>query len=353
MPKVSALTSAVTIVDTDIIYVVSGTSSLKATVSSLAVNLVTGGTKAGSFTSLNIVGSALTSNSATVNVFPTVVTTLNIGAAATTLNLGVAAGNTNVLGNFSVAGTLNITNNQSFGANITVAGDAAINGGDITSTSGTFNILETAVSTINLGAAATNIRLGYTGTASSTTNISTNATASAATKTINLGTAGAAGSTTAINIGSTAGTSTTTINGTLAIGTATASTLTVTTTLTVSGTLSFTSASYSGEVTTTSNSALQLPVGTDAQRPTGANGKVRFNTTLNRYEGYNATLAAWSALGGGAGGGGTNQVFYENDTSITSSYTITTNKNAMTAGPVTIANGVTVTVPNGSAWSII
>jgi hypothetical protein len=52
------------------------------------------------------------------------------------------------------------------------------------------------------------------------------------------------------------------------------------------------------------------------------------------------------------GGGGTKS-FYENDTTVSVNYTITTGKNAMTAGPVTINPGVTVTVPSGSYWSIV
>lgn len=56
---------------------------------------------------------------------------------------------------------------------------------------------------------------------------------------------------------------------------------------------------------------------------------------------------------GGASGGGTDQVFYENDQTVTTNYTITSGKNAVTAGPVTINSGVTVTVPSGSAWVIV
>jgi hypothetical protein len=55
----------------------------------------------------------------------------------------------------------------------------------------------------------------------------------------------------------------------------------------------------------------------------------------------------------GATGGGTDRVFYENDQSVNTNYTITTNKNAMSAGPITVASGVTVTVPNGSTWTIV
>jgi len=65
-----------------------------------------------------------------------------------------------------------------------------------------------------------------------------------------------------------------------------------------------------------------------------------------------AGVLSWG-LAGGALGGGTDQVFYENDTVITQNYAIGTNKNALTAGPVTINSGVTVTVPSGSAWSIV
>lgn len=54
-----------------------------------------------------------------------------------------------------------------------------------------------------------------------------------------------------------------------------------------------------------------------------------------------------------AKGGGNDQVFFENDLTVTTSYSITTNKNAITAGPISIANGVTVTVPNGSTWTVV
>ena len=57
--------------------------------------------------------------------------------------------------------------------------------------------------------------------------------------------------------------------------------------------------------------------------------------------------------GGGATGGSTDQIFYENDQTVTTNYTITTNKNAMSAGPITINSGVTITIPSGSEWSIV
>ena len=57
--------------------------------------------------------------------------------------------------------------------------------------------------------------------------------------------------------------------------------------------------------------------------------------------------------GGGATGGGSDEVFYENDVTVTTSYTISTNKNALTVGPVTINSGATVTVPTGSRWVLL
>ena len=57
--------------------------------------------------------------------------------------------------------------------------------------------------------------------------------------------------------------------------------------------------------------------------------------------------------GGGAVGAGTDKVFYENDIGVAQSYTITSCKNAMSAGPITLANGVVVTIPNGSTWSVV
>lgn len=55
----------------------------------------------------------------------------------------------------------------------------------------------------------------------------------------------------------------------------------------------------------------------------------------------------------GARGGQGNYVFFESDTNITADYTLTNGKNALTAGPVTVDSGVTVTVPSGARWVIV
>ena len=53
------------------------------------------------------------------------------------------------------------------------------------------------------------------------------------------------------------------------------------------------------------------------------------------------------------GGASTNQVFYENDNSVDVNYSVTSGKNAMSAGPIEIKSGITVTVPSGSFWTIV
>lgn len=97
--------------------------------------------------------------------------------------------------------------------------------------------------------------------------------------------------------------------------------------------------------------AANLPTGTTAQRPvTPAEGMFRRNSETGSFEGYTGT--EWAGVGGASGGAG-NPFIYENDTNVTSNYTITTGKNAMSAGPITINTGVTVSVPSGSVWTIV
>jgi hypothetical protein len=123
------------------------------------------------------------------------------------------------------------------------------------------------------------------------------------------------------------------------------------TALTASGAISGGSLTISGDVNFTGTGAVRVTTGTTAERPTGEVGDFRFNTTLGSFEGFNGS--EWGAVGGGARGAGANAVFYENDQTVTGNYTITAGKNAMSAGPITIDAGITVTIPGGSVWTII
>lgn len=73
------------------------------------------------------------------------------------------------------------------------------------------------------------------------------------------------------------------------------------------------------------------------------------NNNLYVYDGTSYVPAG----GLGATGGGADKAFYENDITITTDYTITAGRNAMSTGPITVNNGVTVTVPSGSTWTVI
>jgi hypothetical protein len=99
-----------------------------------------------------------------------------------------------------------------------------------------------------------------------------------------------------------------------------------------------------------STDAMRVPVGTTVQRPAGATGYLRFNTTQGSFEGFNGT--AWGSIGGGATGGGTDQMFYLNGQTVTTNYTIPSGQNAGTFGPITVNTGITVTVPSGSTWTV-
>jgi len=156
----------------------------------------------------------------------------------------------------------------------------------------------------------------------------------------------------------------TTLGGTLGVtgDTTLGGTLGVTGDTTLGGTLgvtgaftgaaaAFTDLTVTGVGEFTSTGAVKVPVGTEAQRPTPAAGQLRFNNETTQFEGYDGT--AWGSIGGGATGGGGDQVFVQNDQVVTENYTIPADKNAMTTGPIDINPGVVVTVSTGARWVVI
>jgi hypothetical protein len=91
-----------------------------------------------------------------------------------------------------------------------------------------------------------------------------------------------------------------------------------------------------------------IPSGTTGQRDgSPANGYFRYNSSVNSFEGY--VNGAWGGVGGAQAGG----VIFENSLTISSNYTLTTSKNGLSVGPVTINSGVSVTVPSGQRWVIL
>lgn len=103
----------------------------------------------------------------------------------------------------------------------------------------------------------------------------------------------------------------------------------------------------------------QLPVGTTGQRDGSPSaGFIRFNSTDTVFEGYNGT--EWGSIGGGGpglDGGGTDEesVIRTNKNQISGnvSLVIPSQSNGMTAGPVTIQSGSSVTISSGANWHIV
>ena len=66
---------------------------------------------------------------------------------------------------------------------------------------------------------------------------------------------------------------------------------------------------------------------------------------------YNQTNTS-AGIGGGATGGAGDTIFFENSQVVSHNYTLTAGKNAISAGPITLADGVNVTIPTGAAWTV-
>ena len=45
--------------------------------------------------------------------------------------------------------------------------------------------------------------------------------------------------------------------------------------------------------------------------------------------------------------------FVENSITLDQDYTLADNRNAMTAGPVTVADGITIIIGDGSTWTVV
>lgn len=62
---------------------------------------------------------------------------------------------------------------------------------------------------------------------------------------------------------------------------------------------------------------------------------------------------AWSSVTASATGGGTDKIFWCNDQTVTTNYSVPAGQNAGSFGPITVNNGITVTVPSGSTWTVV
>lgn len=155
--------------------------------------------------------------------------------------------------------------------------------------------------------------------------------------------------------------------------------------------------------TFTSTGAVTISKGADGDRPgTPVKGMLRYNTTSDTFEGYSGSSPAWGSLGSGGGGSlslsddtTTNSTRYPlfaavtsgsvsteyvsstkytynpstgtllasavgsqtglllNASTVSASYTVSAGYNALSVGPITVASGVTVSIPTGQRWVIL
>ena len=75
--------------------------------------------------------------------------------------------------------------------------------------------------------------------------------------------------------------------------------------------------------------------------------------TANYVLKSDGTDVSWGEVAAGAQGTGSDKIFWENGQTVTGNYTITNNQNAMSAGPITINDSVTVTIGDGETWTIV
>jgi hypothetical protein len=166
-------------------------------------------------------------------------------------------------------------------------------------------------------------------------------------------------------------------------------------------TWSGTTLALTGALTATADSifsstgALTISKGNTSQRPTAVSGMLRFNTQTTEFEGYNGT--AWASVGGAALSNDTStatnvfplfanatsgtastlftsnaKLLYKpstgefqssalvasngivvNSLTVATNYTIAAGFSGTSAGPVTVASGITVTVSSGSRWVVL
>ena len=171
--------------------------------------------------------------------------------------------------------------------------------------------------------------------------------------------------------------------------------LTVQQDLTVYGRVGVGTASPSVSLAISASDAMLIPAGATGSRPTGVAGYLRFNTTSSEFEGYNGS--AWASVGGAAisndtstatnvyplfasSTSGTASIVYTsnakllykpstgefsasiprasngifvNTQAIAANYTIAATDNGLSAGPVTVNSGITVTVSSGAVWTVV
>jgi hypothetical protein len=103
-----------------------------------------------------------------------------------------------------------------------------------------------------------------------------------------------------------------------------------------------------GDGTFSGTGQVKLPAGTTGQRSgSPVNGMLRYNSTIEQFEGY--ADGAWGGISGAQAGG----AILTNKDTATASYTIAAGENGLSVGPVTVSSGITITVSSGQRWLVL
>ena len=138
---------------------------------------------------LAVNGGDITSTATTFNLINENVTAVNFAGSATTLIIGSAGGSTTIRNATTVTNTTNSTSTNTgalvvdggigvggniyVGGNEVLGGDLAVNGGDITSTATTFNLINENVTAVNFAGSATTLIIGSAGGSTTIRNATT------------------------------------------------------------------------------------------------------------------------------------------------------------------------------------
>lgn len=118
--------------------------------------------------------------------------------------------------------------------------------------------------------------------------------------------------------------------------------------LDLTGALTGTTATFTGDGTFSGTGQVKLPAGTTGQRSgSPVNGMIRYNTSLDQFEGYGNGL--WGGIGGAQAGG----AIMTNKNVASVSYTIASGENGLSVGPITVSSGITITVSSGQRWLVL